>query len=89
MILKKYVENNIVVVLTGLPNLAITASTITIATTFFHVFPLWAYLLGQVFSVQYAVIYSMLVKSNFKAFGREYHFRDKKDIDRDSSPERK
>lgn len=79
-LLRKYIMNNVIVVVSGLPNLAITAGTLTTLTVFFHVFPLYAYLVGQVFSVQYGVIYSMLVKVNFTIFGRHWHYdhRDEK-----------
>jgi len=81
MNIKKYVLNNVVIVLTGIPNLIITSGTITVATVFFHLFPLWAYLLGQVFSVQYAVLYQGAVKSNFKIGNWHWHFGNEPDPD--------
>jgi len=80
--LKKLIANDIILVMTGLPNLAITASTIFILTVVFHwvgIYTLLAYLIGQVFSVQYSVTWAMFTKSNFKVLGREWHFAHRRE----------
>ena len=79
--LRKWVANNVVVVLTGLPNLAITTGTLFVLTQFFHVYPVFAYLVGQVFSVQWAVGWQVWTKGNFTLLGRGYRFGKKPDTD--------
>ena len=72
--LAKWVANCMVVVAAGLPNLAITFTTITLLTYLFAWPPLLAYLAGQFFSVNYSVLWAVMTKSNFKVLGKRWHF---------------
>lgn len=76
-VLVKWVQNNIVTVMIGLPNLTINFAVQTVLDVGFHwsgwYAPL-AYLIGTGCSVQYSVIFSMLTRSNFRVGKWEYRF---------------
>ena len=59
---QKHLQNNMVQVLLALPNLAITSGTVTMLSFFWHwsfvLAPTVYYLIGQVFSVQYSVLFN-------------------------------
>jgi hypothetical protein len=77
MNLKKLASNYIVIMVTGLPNLAITFGTLSIFTLVFHwagLLSLLAYLIGQGFSVSYSVAWNILTKSNFQVGRWHWHF---------------
>ena len=80
---KKFVLNYLVMGGTGLPNLAITGTSLTLLTVYFHVFPFLAYLAGLFLSMTYSNVFSMVTKSNFEIFGRKYSFSHRKE---DSKP---
>ena len=74
---KKWVLDNVAVVLVSLPNLAITLSTVTMFALVFHwsgLYATLAYLIGQVFSVQYSVLFNSKTKTTLKLgrFGWSY-----------------
>lgn len=78
--LGRWAAQCVIVAASALPNLAITASTVTVLAVLFH----WsgflataAYLIGQVFSVQWSVTWARLTKANFR-LGR-WHYRFSKD----------
>ena len=71
---RKLVANYFVIVGSGLPNLAITSSTVFLLTFNAGVFPLFAYLAGQVFSATYSNLWLMLTKSNFQVGRWKYRF---------------
>ena len=66
--------NYFVIVGSGLPNLAITSSTVFILTFYLGVFPLFAYLAGQVFSATYTNLWLMFTKSSFQLGRLKYRF---------------
>ena len=78
--LRKHIENNFIAVAIGLPNLAITAGTIT-ALSLWHpwlgIFGLVPYLIGQVFSVQYSALFGQATEMTFKIGRHEYHYSKK------------
>lgn len=76
---RKHALNCLVAVGSGLPNLAITSGTIFVLTVLFRWpggFALAAYLIGQVFSVNYSALFGNRTKMKFSAFGREYRYAD-------------
>jgi hypothetical protein len=79
-IVRKFALNNVVTVLTGLPNLGINLGTQFVLDVLLHwtgFYALLAYLIGTGVSIQYSVIYSMLVRANFTILGRHYSFSHK------------
>ena len=75
--IRKWVLDNVAVVLVSLPNLAITLSTVTVFALVFHwsgLYATLAYLIGQVFSVQYSVLFNSKTKTTLKLgrFGWSY-----------------
>lgn len=80
LIIKKIISNNIVNVVTGLPNLGINLSTQFVLDVIFKwtgFYALLAYLIGTFLSVQYSVIWGMLTKTSFKVGKHEYHYSHK------------
>lgn len=76
--LRKHIDNNIVVILTGLPNLAITTSAITLLSFFWHwsfvLAPTVYYLVGQVVSVQYSATFGQVTNMTFTLLGKTYRY---------------
>jgi len=75
--LQKFMTNNIIVIITGLPNLAINLSIQFVLDIYFHwsgALALLAYLIGTGASIQYGVLYAMFTKSNFTLGRWKYHF---------------
>lgn len=86
MRLRKLALNYVIIVVSGLPNLAITFSTLSVLTLVFHwsgVYALAAYLVGQVFSVSYSVCWVMFTKSSF-TLGRWHYSFSRKPKEEDS-----
>ena len=75
---KKFILNYLVMGGTGLPNLLITGTSLTILTVYFHVFPFIAYLGGIFLSMTYSNVWSMWTKSEFTFLGRHYSYSHKK-----------
>ena len=73
--LRKWAENCLVVVINGLPNLAITFGSIVVLSHYFPQLASWEdYLIGQVFSVQWSAGWARFVKQNWKIGGLHYSF---------------
>ena len=79
--IKKYIVNNIVLIISVIPNLIISTTVIFILAHWFHwsdYYSVFAYYIAQGFSIQYTVLYYSLTKTNFTIFGHEFHYADKK-----------
>lgn len=79
--LRKWVTNCFVAFGSALPNAVISLITITVFSLVFH-WSGWlstaAYLIAQVFSLQYSVFFNSKTHMSFRIFGRDYHYSRRK-----------
>lgn len=76
-VVRRYASNVAVVVVTALPNLVITLGTQTVLDVFLGwqgVYALVAYLIGQVLSVQYSIMFHRGVNTTFTVGRYAYTF---------------
>ena len=88
-LIKKLIQNNLVVVVMGLPNLGINLGIQFLLDVVFKwsgAFSLLAYLIGLAASIEYSIMFSMLTKSNFRIGKWEFHYSTRR-ASSDSQPQ--